>query len=741
MPLPKTVLVRLSNNGTGNMANWLRQINTRQLTSQVPRLLHHPQCLRRYSTAPQASQAFSSDNSHGTQAFKRKVWNPSAHGQVLSASALRDGFTEVEKTLGRLRIEASHGSMEGGINAKMLADHLVRVLGVKPNMRMYSSLILANCSDEGSVAEVKALIRDLRADGLDLDSSACHDVLKVLSVHPDYILQTEILNYMKSNWFSLTENGWHDVIAMMLRDHQFELAIEKLDRMRSQGMRIQAWLYDLIMYKFAAVGELDEVLRLLKQRIADGEMNISAQLWYHLLDVGSRALHYELTQYIWYRRVQTRYMNPSSGLCVHTLNIAARQGDAQLAHDIISFLEQRPGNSFDHSHYELLIAAYINAGNLENALAILSVMQTVNVLPNGSTTRPVYQYLTKSRIFPREAFGIIRELHSSGQPISVASINCLIDAAIYFEDLNLALDFYKSIHELCVSTKPNIETFNSLLRGCRVCGDRKDIALILAAEMVALKIPPDALTYDRMMLICIRQKDDYEDGMKYFQEMQAHRMKGRYGTLLAVVRRLTIEADPRVDTVLDEMENVCDLILVKNLRQWVNKYWGNKNINPTQGSATISLNEQENTGNEEVDGSSSAETDAPEDSNEEQRSPEETSTSPLFQEGMPGFSVNEMLNKSAEDQLDDVIDSSNAPIAPQAAMDSSNAMETLLRKEQSDRWNAILANDRDATSTELDANGVPTSMPESRRRQWRTSKDIKAMEEGNIDKGTIDIRK
>ncbi|TLD38292.1 hypothetical protein E2P81_ATG00835 [Venturia nashicola] len=699
------------------MGNRLRQIGKHQLISQVPRLLHHPQCARPYSTAPQASLSSSSDNSLGDQAAKRRVWNPSAHGQVLSASALRDGFTDVRKTLGKLRIEASHGSIEGCSNAKLLADHLVRALGAKPDMGIYSSLILANSSAEGSVAEVKALIRDLRADGLDLDSTACHDVLKVLSVHPDYILQTEILNYMQSKWFNLTENGWHDVITMLLRDHQFEMAIEKLDRMRSQGMRIQPWLYDLAMYKFADIGELDEVFRLLKQRIADGESNVSAHLWYHLLDVGSRALHYDLTRYIWYRRVQTRYMNPSSGLCVYMLNIAARHGDAQLAHDIISFLEQRPGNNFDHSHYELLIAAYINAGNLENALAILSVMQTVNVLPNESTTRPVYQYLTKSRIYPREAFSIIRELHSSGQPISVASINCLIDAAIHFEDLNLALDFYKSIHELCVSTKPNIETFNSLLRGCRECGDRKDIALILAAEMVALKIPPDALTYDRMLLICIRQKDDYEDGMRYFQEMQAHRMKGRYGTLLAVTRRLAIEADPRVDIVLDEMENVCDSVLVNNLRQWVNKYWGNKNVNLNLRTARLSLNEQENTGNEEVDSSSSADMDTPDPLNGEQYPPEEASTSSSLQEEEEEGSAAANMKERARRQLDEASQSSNAHVGHQA-VETSDSVEESIRKEQRNRWNETVVKGTDATFTEMRANEVQASMPETRRRPW-----------------------
>jgi hypothetical protein len=89
------------------------------------------------------------------------------------------GYTDVEKAYGRLRIEASHGSKEGGLNASFLAHHLVRVLGQKPDMRIYSALILANCRPEGSVAEVKQLVRELRAEGFDLDSSTCHDVLKV----------------------------------------------------------------------------------------------------------------------------------------------------------------------------------------------------------------------------------------------------------------------------------------------------------------------------------------------------------------------------------------------------------------------------------------------------------------------------------------------------------------------------------------------------------------------------------
>lgn len=126
------------------------------------------------------------------------------------------------------------------------------------------------------------------------------NLAQVLSVHPDYLLQTEILNYMQTKWFNLTENGWHDVLASMLADQQYELVTEKLDQMTNQGMQIQSWLYDLIIYKFVEIGELDDTLRLLKQRVGDGESNISAQLWFHLLDSSTRALHVRNSEvYYW----------------------------------------------------------------------------------------------------------------------------------------------------------------------------------------------------------------------------------------------------------------------------------------------------------------------------------------------------------------------------------------------------------------------------------------------------------
>jgi hypothetical protein len=179
MPLSKPVLLSLSNNGIGIMANWLRHLSKCPLTLPVGRRFHQ-QSTRLHLTA----QSFVSRPSDGPFAtgIQRQPLNPTHTRQGPRPQDAGGKDIDVERIYGRLRIEASHGSNADGVNANSIADHLVRVLGQKPDLRLYSSLILANCRPGGSVAEVKALIRDLRAQGLDLDSSTCHDVLKVFKL-------------------------------------------------------------------------------------------------------------------------------------------------------------------------------------------------------------------------------------------------------------------------------------------------------------------------------------------------------------------------------------------------------------------------------------------------------------------------------------------------------------------------------------------------------------------------------
>ena len=61
-----------------------------------------------------------------------------------------------------------------------IVDHLVRERGETPNVRLYSSLILANVNPQhGSPDRASWLVDEMTSSGLAVDSGVCHDVLKV----------------------------------------------------------------------------------------------------------------------------------------------------------------------------------------------------------------------------------------------------------------------------------------------------------------------------------------------------------------------------------------------------------------------------------------------------------------------------------------------------------------------------------------------------------------------------------
>ena len=114
---------------------------------------------------------------------------------------------------------------------------------------------------------------------------------QVLAIHPDYILRIKILQEMKERWFSLSPEGWHNLVVGLLRDRQFELAMDKLEHMRSEQIRIQPWLYDIFTHQLCEADEFDEAFKLLRYRIEEDMQEVTPTMWYYLLDTFSAAYH------------------------------------------------------------------------------------------------------------------------------------------------------------------------------------------------------------------------------------------------------------------------------------------------------------------------------------------------------------------------------------------------------------------------------------------------------------------
>lgn len=96
---------------------------------------------------------------------------------------------------------------------------------------------------------------------------------------------------MQERWFSLTPDGWHNVVLGLLRERQYEIAMAKMEQMRIENVRIQPWLYDIVTYLLCGAEELDEALKVLQSRVDSGDSDISANVWYYMLDACSSNFH------------------------------------------------------------------------------------------------------------------------------------------------------------------------------------------------------------------------------------------------------------------------------------------------------------------------------------------------------------------------------------------------------------------------------------------------------------------
>ncbi|TAQ89968.1 hypothetical protein B7494_g1702 [Chlorociboria aeruginascens] len=422
-----------------------------------------------------------------------------------------------------------------------LVGYLVTVRREKPALIHYDALIRANADAEnGSADAVKVLLQEMKDTRIGPDSRLYHGVLlvgdalekytcllnanreiQVLSIHPDYLLRAQILDEIEERWIGLSPIGWHHLVVSFIRDRQYESAIDKLEQMHADEIRVQPWLYDIFIH-------------------------ISFNL-------------YEGTNFIWQLQVLTEHLKASDGICVNVLNLAARNADPALATSALRTLSSRLTSLSAH-HYEALLAAYVGFGDLNTSFRILNIMAKAGFKPNSSTTRPFYHYLKRRQSLPSTAWKTLQQLYKDGHPVPTAAVNVVIEASVFHQQFLDAVEIYKGLHKIC-EAGPNTETYNIIFQGARV--HNKGIAMFLVSEMTALGVKPDQLTYDRLILICALE-EDYEDAFRYLEEMiivgkdqgDLESGKGwwmRRGTAQTLARKCIEHNDERALYLLDEM--------------------------------------------------------------------------------------------------------------------------------------------------------------------------------------------
>jgi phospholipase A2 len=338
---------------------------------------------------------------------------------------------------------------------------------------------------------------------------------QVLAIHPDYLLRQEILHKLRDRWLPLRPAGWHNVVVGLIRERQYELAMDTLERMKAQDIEVNDWLYGLLIYNLCDAEEFDEVLNVMRSRISNG-YQLSPNLWFHVLDTASEALHEGATNYVWKQRVEPGFLNPSYGVCNNVLTITSRTGNTELATSVFRILGERK-TSFVLSDFEALIDTYVMAGDVDSAFRILCMVNKTNVELEETSTRSILTHMIQTKMEPRVAWQSVKRLQTEEKrDIPIAAANVIIELCAHTQAINEAMDMYKELHIVC-SGGPETTTFNHLFNACRNA-HRQDICTFLIQEMILLKVLPDRMTYENLILFCV-DSERYKEAYKYLVEM------------------------------------------------------------------------------------------------------------------------------------------------------------------------------------------------------------------------------
>lgn len=243
------------------------------------------------------------------------------------------------------------------------------------------------------------------------------------------------------------------------------------------------------------------------------------------------------------------------------LALASDHGDVELATDVFRLLTERE-TTFTTHHYELIMATHLNTNDLEAALSVILIMVDANIKVDAGTCQPLLHYLAMDTANganrPLEAFTLLQNFEATGRKVPTAAVNTCIQASLGLNRLEEAIEIYKALHTVSAAG-PNTNTFNILFKGCRQFA-RKELAMFLANEMMQLGVKPDRITYDRLILVCIRC-GDLEDALLYYEEMLSgggnDSMKPRRGTWESLIRLCVNKGDDRA------------VALLKEYKQWI----------------------------------------------------------------------------------------------------------------------------------------------------------------------------
>lgn len=447
---------------------------------------------------------------------------------------------------------------------------------------------------------------------------------------------------MKDRWMDVTPAG-HQYIALgLLRDEQYELALDKLEAMVGRGQVVDAWVLDVFVYVFGNLGFADEALRIARFRLDRG-LKMAAHVWAFLLDVCARGQHHAAAAYVWERTVPRGLVNPPDGVCLHVLHTAAAHGDPDLATRVLQFLAAR-ATKLGQAHYEAVADAYCAQGNVERAVETWCIMHAARVDTSPASVGALSQLLSRDPALVDVAIRAMTTLRDK-HPIPVVVFNAILNQLVKADDNDVqvaapptsssssgeaaapptttttttkkegdddddnnnsssnyakALGLYRRVREF-VPDGPTADTFRHLLWRCA----DPAVAQLLVGEMAWFGVRQNHAIRELVFQVHVEHRGPAHRAKSYFRKVAPHyrrdaatgqvvrSRKWRHfmGLCVKLIRRLIAERDPEAWQILSYCEaNGLEEDAIKALREEVEG-----------GGGGLGLEEEEDVGDPQDD--------------------------------------------------------------------------------------------------------------------------------------------
>ncbi|KAL2820334.1 hypothetical protein BJX63DRAFT_311385 [Aspergillus granulosus] len=405
-------------------------------------------------------------------------------------------------------------------SAMQKLQHLIQDRRIRPSARHYKWLIQCNSDPQhGSPVLIRQLLLEMERNNIPLDSGTLHAALQALAVHPDYTLRQDVLRAMRDRWLPLSTDGWHHVVAGLIREHQFELALDHIAHMERKDIIVKDWLHSLLIYYLCECQEFGQILELLRTRLEQG-FSITQELWIHILNAATVARHVKTIRFVWKRVVDLGALHPDILLCNRILEIATENGDTRLGRSVLLFL-LNSGVPLEPRHYEKLCHMHVISDDLQASLRVLCEMNGAGHTVQSGSVEPILNHCIANKIRPRDVWAHLKDLRSKGLKIPLACARIVID--LYREgarsdpfEVDDGVAFYKELYTLCPG-QLDPATFNALIRMCRVTKDAES-AMFILHEMAGSQVMPDATTFAHLIMLCM-ECGNFKSAELYFEDL------------------------------------------------------------------------------------------------------------------------------------------------------------------------------------------------------------------------------